>query len=276
MLLCGERERDKVMAVNYGILPKVCEQKKHTYLRDGMKLRGICDVIKETFYDHYTFIRAKYGPLHTDTELDRRSVAKGRRQGASKGTRVDKQLSRVCTLMQKLKLGIAQFLNLRVLPERKRNATEKSAVHLSKTMLSNTRAFLTQWHYRGFEMIGTQVPVGCTVKRLGTGIDVVLRNPKTGVWLIVNTKVTAWKHVDRHTSHMMEKPYDKLEDSVRNQQQLQLLCERILFCKTYPDLGKDPSKLISEIQLCDASGIVRELPLTEWAIKEQERFWVML
>lgn len=277
------------MATFYGRMPQVCQYnaKKHCYSRNHTKLRGITEPIKYAFASKYSYFRAKLGPTNDFYELDRRSVSKGGKQGMNKGKRVDKQISRACQLMHKLDLTIGQFLMLPKLLERRpaKDAVEKSALSLAKHMLRNTKAFLVRWHQRGLVMRAAQYPVGCCVKRLGTGIDVVLYHPSEQYYLIVNTKVTAHKNYQKYTGKVDEKtgeikadyldaPYNelKVDNSQQNQDQLQLLAETILFRKTLPDV-KD---VRSEINCCDASAVVREYPLQKWAISKQAEFWSKL
>ena len=187
-------------------------------------------------------------------------------------------------LMHKLDLTIGQFLMLPDLAKKRspKGPVEKSAFSLSRMLLRNTRAFLTRWHQRGLVMKACQYPVGDVIKRLGTGIDVVLYHPSEKWWLITNTKVTAHKNYQRYTarkdeegkwvSEGLEDPYKHIDNSQQNQDQLQLLCETILFRKTLPHI----EALKSEINCCDASGVVREYPLQKWAIEHQTRFWELL
>jgi hypothetical protein len=276
------------MATFYGRMPQICQfnAKKHSYSRDRVKLRGITEPIKYAFASKYHFRRAKLGPTNDFYDLDRRSVPKGPMQGMNKGKRVDKQISRACQLMHKLDLTIGQFLLLPELMKKRQpsDKTEKAATTLSKTLLKNTRAFLLRWHKRGFVMKACQYPVGDCIKRMGTGIDVVLYHPSEKCYLIVNTKVTAHKNYQKYTGRVnnegvvepdyLDSPYAelKVDNSQQNQDQLQLLAETILFRKTLPQI-KD---LKSEINCCDASGVVREYPLQQWAISKQSEFWAKL
>lgn len=273
------------MATFYGRMPQVCQYnvKNHYYSRDHIKLRGITATIKDTFAYRYSYFKAKNGPTNDFFEMDRRSVPKGPRQGMNKGKRVDKQISRACMLMHKLDLTIGQFLMLNELAKKRspKDAVEKSAFALCRTLLRNTKAFLTRWHQRGLVMKACQYPVGDVIKRLGTGIDVVLYHPSEKWWLIVNTKVTAHKNYQKWTARKegdkiipnnLGAPYEDIDDSQQNQDQLQLLCETILFRKTLPTI----TELRSEINCCDASSVVREYPLTKWAIAKQTEFWEKL
>ncbi len=278
------------MATFYGRMPQVCQfnAKKHCYSRNHIKLRGITDTIKREFASKYSWFRAKLGPTNDFFELDRRSVPKGSRQGMNKGKRVDKQISRAAQLMHKLDLTIGQFLMLPELMKKRqpKDKTEKSATTLSSTLLKNTRAFLLRWHKRGFIIKACQYPVGDCIKRMGTGIDVVLYHPSEKSYLIVNTKVTAHKNYQKYTGKVngegviepdyLDSPYNelKINNCQQNQDQLQLLAETILWRKTLPE--PQYQNLQSEINCCDASGVVREYPLQQWAISKQDHFWFKL
>lgn len=266
--------------LNYGKLPRVCEQNsggKGGYKRDGIRLRGICDDLKDRFYPHYTFKRAIYGPENKDEEVDKRSLSKTARRGMLKGIKVDKEIMKAHGFMQALGLDIGRFLDLRMVPlDTQKDPKIRAAIGLSTKMLSNTRAFLTDWHERKFQIEATQYTTGCTVKKTGTALDVVLSDGGRGKdknWYIINTKVTSWRYYQKHTGWNMGEPYTDMEDSKQNQDQLQLLAETILWRKTLPFLEGTTHP---EINTCDASHRVRRFPLAEWTYKKQEEFWFRL
>jgi hypothetical protein len=294
------------MSTQYGCFKKIVffAPKKHQFKRNGTTLRGILKPIKRLFAPHYDFNDATEGTEHErENKVDRRSVARNKAAGLAKGRRVDTQMSRAFVFMSQFKLSIADFLNLRRLSIKgKRSAKMKAAINLSKSLMSNVRALLTRWAHRGLKIVATQLPVGCVAKKLGTAIDVVLTDAK-GNYYIINVKVDSWKNYDKHTGHPLEAPYNhsvdlngkRVYDSKRNQNQLQLLAETILWHKTYSPVGSgqpyqvpiDPSKrksamrtvenkLYPEINTVDAEGIVREFPLQQWVIDKQNEFWSRL
>lgn len=277
------------MSVQYGCLPKVVlyRPKLHQFKRNGTTLRGILKPIEKAFvHPNYTFEKAVYGPEH-DQHVDRRSVARNRDHGLAKGKHLDKQLSRAFVFMTKLKLSIAGFLNLRNIQRKPGRPVINAAINLSKGLMSNARALLTSWAKRGLRIIGTQVPVGCVAKRLGTAIDVVLMDAQ-GNYYIINVKVHNYKSYDKHTRLNLLAPFTRVTDSIHHQNQLQLLAETILWRKTYPERGSGKpipvpkskrvleNKLYSEINICDASHMVHPFKLEEWAIAKQTEFWETL
>lgn len=286
------------MSTQFGTFKKIVffAPRKHQFKRDGTTLRGILKPIKRTFAPHYEFSDATEGVEHErENKVDRRAVARNRKQGLVKGRRVDTQMSRAFAFMAQFKLTIADFLNLKRLTPKRKSAKMKAAINLSKSLMSNTRALLTRWAQRGLRVLATQLPVGCVAKKLGTAIDVVLMDIK-GNYYIINVKVDSWKNYDKHTGHLLEAPYShaydingkRIYDSKRNQNQLQLLAETILWRKTYPIYGDGnavavangkrtlENKLFPEINTVDAEGIVREFPLQKWAIDKQNEFWSRL
>lgn len=295
---------------------------KRKFVRGGVTLRGILTPIHDTFAKDYEFKMANFGKDNDrEGKVDRRAVAWSRDRGLAKGRRLDTQLSRAFVFMSTFKLSIAKFLALKKLdlnakkpepslqltlsnskslklkkpkPKTKkpeRSAQLKSAIHLSKTMMSNARALLVRWAERGLTIVATQLPVGCEAAKLGTAIDVVLMDK----WLnyyIINVKTDNWKNYDKHTGTDLAEPYkgcndirgNRLKDSKRNQNQLQLLGETILWRKTYPECGdkvpvagaQPEGCLFPEINIIDAEHIVREFPLQQWAIDKQAAFWKRL
>lgn len=287
------------MSTQYGQFKKIVffRVKLHQFVRNGTTLRGILKPIKQIFAPHYDFKDATQGKEHErEHKVNRRAVARNQRAGLVKGRRVDTQMSRAFVFMAEFKLSIADFLNLKRLSVKgKRSPKLKAAINLSKTLMSNVRALLVRWVQRGLRVLATQLPVGCVAKKLGTAIDVVLMDTR-GNYYIINVKVDSWKNYDKHTGHRLEAPYHRsvdlngnpIYDSKRNQNQLQLLAETILWRKTYPShgCGKPVSvnggkqtlenKLFPEINTIDAEGIVREFPLQQWAIEQQNEFWSKL
>lgn len=275
------------MSTQFGIFPKIVSflPRLHQFKRNGTTLRGILKPIKRIFAPHYVFSDATEGTEHErENKVDRRSVARNSRAGLAKGRRVDTQISRAFVYMTLFKLSLVDFVNLRRLSlSAKRSAKMKAAINLSKSLMSNVRALFMRWAQRGLKIVATQLPVGCTAKRLGTAIDVVLMDAQGNIY-IVNVKVDSWKNYDKHTNHRLEEPYHQsvdihkkpIYDSKRHQNQLQLLAETILWRKTYPDFGSGKTKLFPEINTVDAEGLVREFPLQQWAIDKQSEFWARL
>lgn len=282
------------MTTQYGNFPPLVRfrPKKHQFIRKSTVLRGILDPIKYAFFKHYTFEDATYGVEHDrETKVDRRSLARNKYAGMAKGKKVDQQLSRAFVTMSKLRLSIAQFVNLKNLPlDAKCSAQVRAAIGQSKALISNTRALLVKWAKRGLTIVATQLPVGIVSKRLGTAIDVVLMDAK-GNFYIINVKVDSWKNYDKKTKKNMEPPFQNVPNSKRNHNQLQLLAEKILWQGTYPGLGsgepkevkdakgkvrKLENKLFPEINTVDAEHMVREFRLEAWALVKQNEFWAKL
>ena len=257
------------MSVVYGPFEKkvAFKPRSHQYVRQGQILKGITKPIEKAFHPNWKFWKAQQGPEHCE-DVDRRKQARTPQQGMNKGKKVDAQISRVLKFMKRYKLSLRQFVKLKDLPEKKRNAKNAQAIHLSKTMLSNTRELLLYWAKRGLKLVATQLPVGSD--GVGTGLDVVLEETKDE-YIIVNVKTNAWKNYDKHTGKCMEYPYGDIKDSVRNHNQLQILTELILFYKTYQ--GK---KAKAEVHCVDATGKVRPHALEKWAVKKQDEFWAKL
>jgi hypothetical protein len=294
------------MSTQYGLFAKrvhlVCfgpkekgKPMKRKFVRNGVTLRGILTPIHNTFANDYEFKLANFGKDNDrEGKVDRRAVAWSAQRGLAKGRRLDTQLSRAFVFMSTFKLSITKFLELKKLNLKakvQRSAQLKSAIHLSKTMMSNARALLVRWAERGLTIVATQLPVGCEAAKLGTAIDVVLMDK----WLnyyIINVKTDNWKNYDKHTGTDLAEPYkgcndirgNRLKDSKRNQNQLQLLGETILWRKTYPECGdkvpvagaQPEGCLFPEINIIDAEHIVREFPLQQWAIDKQTAFWKRL
>lgn len=256
------------MSVQYGAFARIVgfKPRSHQFSRNGTILRGIVRPIEAAFYKDWLFEKATRGPIH-DEDIDKRKLARTREQGLGKGKRVDAQISKAFVVMQEQKLSLTQFLALRKLKPKKRSAAAAHAIHLSQTLLSNTRALFESWAKRGLKLIACQLPVGDSTKGLGTAIDCVLQD-KSGLIYLVNVKTHAFKSYDRHTGKNLAAPYHFIVDSIRSQNQLQLLMELILFKRTYPDY-----KACAEIQCIDATGVVRKYELQEWAIKGQDAFW---
>lgn len=257
------------MSTQFGIFKKVVEFRPrcHQFVRNGEILRGIVTPIKQAFYPNWDFKNCTKGPAHSTDDVDRRSLARSADHGLNKGKLVDKQISKAFVIMEKQGLSLSQFIALRKLPNARRSPGHAAAIHLSKTLLSNTRALFASWAARGLKLVACQLPVGDCAKRLGTSIDVVLLC-KDGSYILVNVKTHAFKSYDKHTGTNLAAPFGDIVDSIRNQNQLQLLCEIVLFHKTYAG-----HKVAAEIQCIDGSHVVRNYELEKWAIKGQNEFW---
>lgn len=212
----------------------------HGFFVGEGSLRGVTDVIKRLFTPRYNPKFARGEAAHAAQKaraVGARRVRGAGRGGMARGRKVDSQLARVVRLLHHAGLSVDQYLGKAPLPvtreskdqvdelERLRKKAHPFVGHLLNALVHKLEDPLYP--------IDAQVAVGCYRRlRLGTGVDLVCRDERGGVW-IVEIK-TGYTENYRQFCGYMRAPFNERDDSPYHQHQIQLLLTTVLYRHTFP------------------------------------------
>lgn len=208
------------------------------------RFRGILPLLKSTFYPKYDYTPppprqcsgAKKTPLIPMVSRPQPLIPGQQQQqrrinqvvktykaivGAELGKLIDDQITTAVNQMQATKTSIRQYLSMAYrLPKDKK-------IH------TRTRKLLKAVDKAGWIPIASQLGVSCDGSRTGTTIDFVCFDPRKGLFVLIQNKNGFKGYYDHGSGSRMASVFSKQHDSPRNQHQLQVLAERILFSRTF-------------------------------------------
>ncbi len=204
------------------VVQKVGDRKSgyHGFRIDGKMVRGLLPTLKRCFYPDYDQKNCKYGPLAP--------LVKGKRlpprshKGKILGSLVDEQVVKVVVFCTKFNIHPI-FLAGDKPPSREifENAyRHRVAVDLHKQMNDYTKRLFRTLDAWKLTPIEAQIPVGNASFRIGTAVDLLCRHEK-GHKVVIEVK-TGFDRYYRRFSGMLKPPFQKQDNSPRNQHQLQL------------------------------------------------------
>jgi hypothetical protein len=178
------------------LIPKVqWNTKSKTVILNGIFLRGITDLLKNTFYPQYTYRRALLGP---NTQSSVKSPSETGLKGKRLGINVDKEICRYFT---------------------KTLAFEKCS--------KETRCLLQYCEDHKLTILHCQFPVANKAAKICTNIDIIAKDTN-GKTVIIELK-TGYRRYKFNYVGSMKHPFEQLHDSPYNQHQLQLFITTHLF-----------------------------------------------
>jgi len=212
----------------------------HGFFVGEGSLRGVTKVIKRLFAPRYIPKFARGEAAHAAQRAraaGARRVRGAGRAGMARGKKVDAQLARVVRLLHHAGLSVDQYLGEDPLPitreskdqveelERLRKKAHPFVGHLLNVLVHKLEDPLYP--------IDAQVGVGCYRRlRLGTGVDLVCRDERGGVW-IVEIKTGYAENYHQYCSYL-KAPFQEWNDSPYHQHQIQLLLTTVLYRHTFP------------------------------------------
>lgn len=211
-------------------------------------LRGVRPTLQTLAWPNYSYDRATVGRVPpeykvavtetksasasgaVDSKRQRRRPMQPHtaRQGTQRGSRVDKQISKICNWIGRYHedgLTVKTFTVPRTrVPTSIAPRTRNSILLLRRKLHPYTLSILTYMANTNWIPIGAQVPVGSHTHRIGTAIDVLCVYPHSrSRFVVLEIKCGFDRYYYHHTRTRMNPPFQAFDDSCYFQHQLQLM-----------------------------------------------------
>ena len=206
------------------------------YMRGSTRLSGLLELMKARFYPHYSFTKATFNRVRSETEHAERSrnrsaTASGqRRRGFDTGIKLDKEITATVdmTLLDS-KLNPVIFYNTAA-----RAADTHASTGVKQTcadLMQQTRRFWHTCQVRRLKPYATQFIVSSG--SVAHALDVLARDEDGNTW-IIEVKSGYEGYMSACTKQRMRFPLHAHTDSKENQHQLQLAAQRKMFTQQHP------------------------------------------
>lgn len=208
---------------------------------DGVMVRGVVPTAQRLFYPEYTgYVTAVHGPLRATPEEKKMVRADCRdKVGMERGRLVDDQISKLVTLMARYDISPEMLLldkgHRSMLAETIEYHCDKDRTalqYLLPSMHAFTIEFLKLMKKKKWVAVASQVMCASSMARLGTAVDVVVRQRNSPTHILLEIKCGYFKYLKRYSAKMHE-PYQRLDNCPLNQFMLQLYFSRVLYRRTY-------------------------------------------
>lgn len=261
-----------------------------TFTANEGSLRGVTRFLDDHVAYSYCYERATQGPLPPSLAAAEagmlaapgKSVRQPRtaRGGARRGIHVDAYLGRVTEALRQhaVCVDLSRFLTLP--PRQRAKQWPKELVALRRRPPPFALRLLHWVHDRNLVPVAAQLPVGrWSVLRLGTAIDLVCRDARTGEIQLLEVKCGFTRSYHRYSGNMAA-PLQSLDNSPYVQHQLQMLLTTALFRYCFPDVALLPSLVVrvsaeainvyplEERISRHLKGLYQIAALTRWSLKE--------
>jgi Holliday junction resolvasome RuvABC endonuclease subunit len=180
-------------------------------VHSGVCMRGLTVALKKTFYPHYLYRNAKLQP---DFAAKSQAPVKGIKStwvsGMTLGRRVDREIS--------------------------------GGIPYDKAC-DETKNVLDYLKKKQFSIVATQVAVAIPDLRVGTKVDLLVRDAQDKL-LVIEVKTGYLQYKYKHSEKNMLPPFQYFTDCVFNQHRMQLYFGGVLWNQTYPEHTYDKAILL--------------------------------
>lgn len=203
---------------------------------NGRAVSGVHPTIHSLFYPNYSFLQARARAQH-NVPVGQRHRYYGMRAGTSLDNTLDK--------------SVALFV---------RTGTKPDILRINGLL----KYFWVMCDKKQWVPVASQLTVGCATLRCATRIDVVCKDTHGNTVLLEIKRGYSYLN---EASHMMNAPFTDRNNCPKNQHQLQLLLNRELYRRTYPQ------RVIGGCYVCRfEEDNVTIYPLEAWATSKLEAF----
>ncbi len=199
----------------------------------------------------------------------RKGLVKNVKQGKSRGSRLDKQLTRTLEIhqahpgpdTQRLFYDTA-YLNKYV------GLTKAERTFLkSRSYMREVRMLWAWCHQQQLLPIQTQASVCSTALNIGTDVDLICEDAQKR-YVLVECKNGYIKYLYHHTGNRMLAPFTAQYDHAYNQMHQQLLTNLILFQNSHPHHRESPTHYVFRVD----PHFYDVYPLEQWAVKHKQEY----
>jgi hypothetical protein len=157
--------------------------------------------------------------------------------GVNLGSTVDREVTQITKLLVTHRVSLSIFMGTEDVTHHCEDIDGGHALAGWRLQMHDyTKRFMRLLINRGWEPIGSQVVCGSSDARMGTAVDLVVRDTRNNDKIVViELKCGFDRYLDRFHSQMLP-PFEHMTDCPRFQFQVQLLMTRILFMRTFPRL----------------------------------------
>lgn len=211
------------------------DQRRKRFTIDGKAVPGAHPTLKRCFYNTYSYAVSRT-IASVATPHERHNY-----YGMQAGIKLDTTITR----------SVELYSRTGVVPKMSR-------------MSGNLKKFWWMCMNRNWQPVSSQVPVGSSIYKVATAVDVVCKDNSGNIVLL---EVKLGYSYNREGNAMMKHPYIHRRNSPLNQHYLQVLLTRELYRCTYPN------QLISQCYICRfESEFVDTYPLPSWVTDTTSEF----